>query len=110
MIDAALYQRDRFFTDRDGALSLRLRSGEVNDFSRNWTHLLSPGETILESAWESDAGGVMTHGSDGRITTVWLEEAALALVAPAAFATLVNTIETSDGRQDSWTVRVYPPA
>lgn len=107
-MDAARFIEERYYTDRDGALSLRLRRGERSDFSRDWTHLLGPGESILSSEWETDGGGILTYGSDGRVTTVWLEEETMVL-AGKDFVTVTNTIETSDGRADSWTVRLYPP-
>ncbi len=109
MIPPAAFTVDRIVRDRDGVLSVRLRPGELADFSRDWSHQLAPGEAILASDWTSDGGGILTHGKTGGVTTVWLSEEDLDLAGGAPFALVVNAIETSAGRRDSWTVRVYPP-
>lgn len=109
MLPDARYIVDRIVTDRDGAPSVRLRAGEMADFSRDWQNQLAPGETILDSEWTSDGEGILSHGRAGAVTTVWLDAADLDLAEDASFATVVNTVETSTGRRDSWTLRVYPP-
>lgn len=109
MLPDARYIVDRIVTDRDGAPSVRLRAGEMADFSRDWQNQLAPGETIVDSEWTPDGSVIVTHGRAGAVTTVWLDAEGLDPDEDTPFVTIVNTIETSTGRRDSWTLRVYPP-
>lgn len=109
MLPDARYIVDRIVTDRDGSPSVRLRAGEMADFSRDWQNQLAPGETIVDSEWAPDGDVIVTHGRAGAVTTVWLDEDGLDLAEGENFVEVTNTVETSTGRRDSWTLRVYPP-
>lgn len=89
-------------TEADGRSSCPHAPGANLDYSIDWGRALGPGEKVMASEWQADAGIVLSRDSvsaSGLVTTVF----AAGGVARQAYV-LTNKVTTTAGRVDSRTI------
>lgn len=81
------------YTRADGVAQVDMAEGEVLDWSRDWTGMLTEGEAIETSVWSVPTGLVAGLTAQlGACTTQWIESP-----APGTY-TMDNRVTTSQGR------------
>lgn len=94
------------FVPTESGFTAEQSAGSRRDYGLDWTDFLAtaPGDEIVTSTWAADDPSVsLTNAAvDGAITSVWIAGG-----QAGQWYTLVNEIETRDGRRDSRVCLLY---